>query len=61
MKILKFPEVNSMLGFCRSTLYRMEKAGRFPKRIRLGARSVGWNEEEVMAWVSSRPRGFAGQ
>lgn len=58
MKVLKYQDLHGMFGFCRSTLYRMEKAGRFPKRIRLGSRSVGWNEDEVMAWLNTRPRGF---
>jgi prophage regulatory protein len=42
-----------------STIWRMENAGRFPKRIRLGARAVGWLEHEVNQWIADQPRGCA--
>lgn len=29
----------------------MEKRGEFPKRLRLGGRSVGWRLSEVQAWI----------
>jgi prophage regulatory protein len=33
---------------------RLEKAGRFPKRVQLGPCRVGWVESEVMAWLVAR-------
>lgn len=30
---------------------RLEKAGRFPKRVRLGPGRVGWIEDEIMEWL----------
>ena len=38
---------------------RLEKAGKFPSRIQLGQRSVGWHEQEIIEWLESRPRGPA--
>jgi prophage regulatory protein len=35
-------------------LWRKEKAGEFPKRIRLGTNSIVWDEEEIDAWLDSR-------
>jgi predicted DNA-binding transcriptional regulator AlpA len=35
-------------------IYRMESARRFPCRVKIGARAVGWIEEEVVQWVSDR-------
>ena len=29
----------------------------FPSRIRLGVNSVGWNSDEIEAWIERRPRG----
>jgi hypothetical protein len=35
----------------------MEQDGLFPQRVLLGKRSVGWIEQEVIAWVKSRQKG----
>jgi predicted DNA-binding transcriptional regulator AlpA len=32
----------------------MEKAGDFPKRIRISTQMVGWLEHEVEAWLAQR-------
>jgi prophage regulatory protein len=37
------------------TLWRLEKAGKFPARRRLGMNSVAWLEEDVNTWIASRP------
>lgn len=58
-KILRIPEVLALLNVSRNTLYNWERAGKFPKRVNLGERSVGWPEDEVLAWLAARPRGIA--
>lgn len=40
--------------FCRQHLIRLEERGQFPRRVRLGSRSVGWWESEVRAWWRER-------
>lgn len=52
--ILRLPNVKARTGLSRSTIYAMIKDQRFPQHIRLGARSVGWLENEVEAWIESR-------
>ena len=54
MRIIRKPELMSKIGLSDATIYRMEKAGRFPKRMQLGGNSVGWVESEVVEWVESR-------
>jgi prophage regulatory protein len=39
---------------------RLEAAGRFPKRIRLGQCRVAWLYEDVVNWVQDRLRGGRG-
>ena len=58
-RMLRFADVIARTGLSRTTLWRLERVGAFPKRIRLGANSVGWIEEEVDDWINSRPRGMA--
>ena len=38
-------------GLSRSTLYRKIQEGTFPRQIALGARSAGWRESSVSAWM----------
>ena len=33
---------------------RLEKAGKFPKRVQLGSNRVGWVESEVLDWLEER-------
>lgn len=39
-----------MVPLSDATIWRMEKAGKFPKRLQLGGNSVGWSESEVREW-----------
>lgn len=36
-----------------STLLRLEAAGKFPKRVRLGAHSVAWVASEIHAHIEA--------
>lgn len=53
-RILKLPDVKQITGLGRSSIYLKESEGNFPARISLGARSVGWLESEVEAWINNR-------
>jgi prophage regulatory protein len=55
-KVLRWPAVKTLTGLSRPTIWRMERKGRFPSRVQLGASSVGWREDEIWAWINSRPR-----
>ncbi len=55
-KVIRKARVLEVTGRSYSSIYRDEKAGRFPARIRLGPNSVGWYEHEVQDWVQTRER-----
>jgi Predicted transcriptional regulator len=38
----------------RTTLWRMERAGQFPKRIQISPNRVAWLESDVDAWLEAR-------
>lgn len=59
MRVIKQQQLQAMVGLSRTTIWRMERKGIFPCRIRLGSNSVGWLEEEILTWIASRPRGMA--
>ena len=51
--ILRLPEVLSIIGLSKSTMYAMKKAGKFPESVPLGKRAVGWKASEIFAWVAA--------
>jgi prophage regulatory protein len=44
------------IPYCPQYIAVLEKQGRFPKRVNLGACRVAWYCSEVEAWIASRPR-----
>jgi len=42
-----------LTGKSRTTLWRDEKSGRFPKRIKIGAQATGWLRSDYEAWIAS--------
>ena len=55
VKILRLPEVVQATGKSETTIWRDEKAGRFPRRRRIGPNAVGWRSDEIEAWIRERP------
>jgi len=54
IRILRKAQVKAMTGLPNSTMYKYIAEGTFPKQIRLGVRSVGWLESEILEWISKR-------
>jgi prophage regulatory protein len=47
-------ELRLIVPYSPQHILRLEKQGKFPKRIPIGARRVGWWLHEVMGWVAER-------
>jgi predicted DNA-binding transcriptional regulator AlpA len=47
-------EVQAITRLSRSSIYRLESDGRFPKRVDLGVRRAIWNRVDVEAWAAAR-------
>ena len=56
-RIMRTREVVELLGLSRSTIWRMERNGQFPKHRSMGPRSVGWLDTEVQEWIGTRQCG----
>ena len=54
IRIIRKQELFYRVGLSDATIWRLEKAGRFPKRIKLGGHSVGWFSDEVEAWFEKK-------
>jgi prophage regulatory protein len=55
VRLLRIKDVIQIAGLSRMTIYRLERAGNFPRRRRLGVHSVAWLESDVSHWVETRP------
>ena len=54
-KVVRFPELKQMLGnTSRSSIFRWERDGKFPKHFKLGANSIAWLLSDVEAWIAAR-------
>jgi prophage regulatory protein len=51
---LRLPEVQQLVPYSKMHIDRLEKAGEFPRRIKLGAGRVVWKQSEILAWVESK-------
>jgi prophage regulatory protein len=53
-RLIREPEVAKRDGLSKSQRWRLEREEEYPKRIKLGPRSVAWVESEIEAWVHAR-------
>ncbi len=54
MRILSKRQLRELVLYSPQHITRLEKAGQFPKRIKLGQARVGWIESEVLEWLQKR-------
>ena len=54
--ILSSEDVELASSYSRTTIWREEREGRFPKRVQLSPGRVGWNSDEIDGWIETRPR-----
>ena len=54
IQILRLRDVCKATGLGRSMVYQLEAERRFPARVRIATRAVGWVEEEVQGWLADR-------
>ena len=54
IRIIAAAERRQMVPYSDMHVWRLEKAGKFPKRIKLGANRVGWLLNEVEDWIATK-------
>lgn len=53
-RFLSDPECEEISGLSRTTRWRMERRGEFPKRRQISPNRIAWLHSEVMEWVRNR-------
>lgn len=54
LRLLRFPALRERTGLSRSTIWRLERRGAFPRHRRISPNTVAWVEEEVNVWIRER-------
>lgn len=53
-RLIAFDVVRKLTGLSRSTIWRLERQGLFPRRRRISHRRVAWASVEVRDWAHAR-------
>ena len=56
MALILYPDLKKRKGipYCYDHLVRLERRGKFPARVHVGERRVGWLEAEIDAYIEHR-------
>ena len=60
-RFIREDEARKITGLSRTTRWRLERAGHFPKRRVISPNARGWLDGELMEWVRSRAEQQADQ
>ena len=55
LTLLRLSQVEKIVGFKKSTIYKKMSEGTFPQAVRLSSKSVAWRSDAINAWIESRP------
>jgi prophage regulatory protein len=53
-RFISFNTVAHRTALSRTTIWRLQRAGQFPRSIRLSAGRRGWLESQIEAWINTR-------
>ena len=53
-RIIDAAKRREMVPYSDMHIWRLEKQGRFPERIKLGQHRVGWSLREILQWIEER-------
>ena len=54
MKLITKKQLHDMVPYTPQHILRLEKKGKFPKRVRVGENRVAWLLIEIELWVAER-------
>jgi prophage regulatory protein len=55
-RLISRRKAGELAGLSKSSIFRLEKAGRFPPGLKIKPNVVRYSESEVLAWVEQRKR-----
>lgn len=58
-RLIRLAKVIGITGLSRTTIWRLERKGGFPRRRKINSRSIAWLESEVTHWIETVGTGQA--
>lgn len=52
--VLREKKVIDITGLSRTTIWRQEREGKFPRRIKISERAVWWLKSDILNWLENR-------
>lgn len=52
--VLRKKQVLAMVGLSASTVYTLQKAGKFPQPVKLSQRATGWLGRDIEDWLAAK-------
>ena len=59
-RFVREQECRLLTGLSRSTRWRLERNGQFPRRRRIARKSIGWLEGDIRAWALAKAAEHSG-
>jgi len=53
-RIIRAKEVQELTGLSRTTIWRLERSGKFPARVPLSSSIIGWRSSDITQWIATR-------
>jgi prophage regulatory protein len=53
-RLISFGEVHHRTGLSRTTIWRLEGEGEFPRSVRISRGRRAWREADVSAWIEAK-------
>jgi prophage regulatory protein len=53
-RFIREPEVRRLTGLSRTTRWRLERSGRFPRRRQISDNAIAWWASEIFSWMEAR-------
>lgn len=53
-EIIRPRDLPLITGLSKTTIWRLERAEKFPKHIQLSAGATGWKRSDIEKWLESR-------
>ncbi len=53
-RLIDAKERRRLVPFSDMHIWRLEREGKFPRRIRIGPNRVSWRLSEVLAWIDEK-------
>ena len=53
-RLIRLPELITLVGLKRAAIYKAIRSNEFPRPIKIGLRAVAWDSRSVDSWIREK-------